>query len=198
MAEVTEGVWVASARLAELPASSHPADLAASAGMTSHRATEFLASRGLLRDVLTQTTPRAAGAEVAIRVGGKPYLRGHDAVGISVSHDGGRVAVCVATGREVGVDLQHPNETVGAGLLRRCLGRYADAVTELSTRDAAAELAWVWTVQEACVKASGAGFAGRPWTVAVPPGRATGSWGPWRWVSLRGRSAVPLSCAFSG
>lgn len=165
--------------------------------MTPHRAQEFLAGRGLLRATLAHVIPHAAGAEVAMRTGGKPHLRGHGGVGISVSHDGGVTAVCVAAGREVGVDVQHPGHAVAPGLLRRCLGRHAGPVAALSTEDAATELAWVWTVQEACVKATGAGLAGRPWTIEVPPGRSAGRWPRGRWISLRDRSRIPLSCAFS-
>jgi 4'-phosphopantetheinyl transferase len=54
----------------------------------------------------------------------------------------------------------------------------------------------VWSVQEACVKATGSGLSGRPWSIDVPPGRGRGRWRAYRWVSFRGQSAVPLSCAF--
>lgn len=195
--EVADGAWVASAPMEGVSPSSHPADLAASAAMIPRRAGEFLAGRGLLRVVLERVGPCAASAVVAARADGKPYLREHAGVGISVSHDGGMAAVCVAVGKEVGVDIQHPDEVVRTGLLRRCLGRHADAVTALSTQDAATELAWVWSVQESCVKATGAGLAGRPWTIDVPPGRLSGRWHSGRWISLRGHSPIPLSCAFS-
>lgn len=194
--EVAARVWVAGTPVAEVRLSEHPADLTASVGMPAYRAREFLAGRGLLRAVLARVVPHAADASVAVRAGGKPYLRGHGGVGISVSHDGGMVAVCVGGGKEVGVDIQHPDHAVSPGVVRRSLGRHAGAVAGLSTRDTAVELAWVWTVQEACVKATGEGFAGRPWTVDVPPGRSSGRWGSGRWISLRGRSRIPLSCAF--
>ncbi len=197
VAEIAAGVWLACAAIAEAPPSRHPADLAATENMTAYRRREFLAGRGLLRAVLARVVPPAAEAEVARLAGGKPYLAGHPATGISVSHDDGMVAVGVATGRQVGVDIQAPDQVTSADLLRRCLGRHADAVTGLSTQDAATELAWVWTVQEACVKVTGAGFAGRPWVVDVPPGRSAGRWRSCRWISLRGRSRIPLSAAFS-
>ncbi|TDP90597.1 4'-phosphopantetheinyl transferase family protein [Labedaea rhizosphaerae] len=195
--QVAAGVWVASAPVAAVRGSGHPADVAASTGMRPHRAREFLAGRDLLRATLAHLFPRAADAEVASRTGGKPYLRGHPGVGISVSHDAGVAAVGVALGKEIGVDVQRPDRSVRPGLLRRCLGRHADAVAALSTRDAAMELAWVWTVQEACVKATGAGLAGRPWAIEVVPGHSSGQWPRGRWVSLRDRSRIPFSCAFS-
>jgi 4'-phosphopantetheinyl transferase len=195
--EVAAGVWVASASVTAVAPSGHPADVAASVGMTRRRAREFLGGRGLLRSTLADVLPRAGSAEVAARAGGKPYLRGHGGVGISVSHDDGMVAVGVAAGKEVGVDLQRPDHAVSPGLLRRCLGRHAAAVSSLSTQDAATELAWVWTVQEACVKATGAGLAGRPWAIDVAPGHSSGRWCAGQWISLRGRSRIPLSCAFS-
>ncbi|NBH07026.1 4'-phosphopantetheinyl transferase superfamily protein, partial [Amycolatopsis sp. SID8362] len=72
----------------------------------------------------------------------------------------------------------------------------APAVTALPRARRAREFAWVWTVQEACVKAAGTGLGGRPWSIDVRPGALSGRWGGFTWLSLRTRSPVPLSCAF--
>ena len=72
----------------------------------------------------------------------------------------------------------------------------ADELDRLPERERAVEFAWVWTVQEACVKAEGTGLAGRPWRIEVPPRPRTGQWGGYRWIPLRGSTDTPLSCAF--
>lgn len=87
--------------------------------------------------------------------------------------------------------------SVSAPFVRRVLHSHADRVTALPPERAAEEVAWVWTVQEACVKAGGAGLSGRPWAIDVRPGSRHGHWGVYRWISLRDRSRTPFSCAFS-
>ncbi|MER7083461.1 4'-phosphopantetheinyl transferase [Saccharopolyspora kobensis] len=194
--EVAERTWVGAGAIERLPDRAHPADLARTAGMPAWRAREFLAGRSLLRSMLRELYPEAAELEVTASGNGKPHLLGAQGLGVSVSHDSGVVAVCVAPGREVGVDVQGPPEKLERALVRRCLRAYTDEVMQLPSARRALEFAWVWTVQEACVKATGEGIGGRPWAIDVPPGASTGSWGSYRWVSLRGASEVPLSCAF--
>ncbi|WP_207957352.1 4'-phosphopantetheinyl transferase superfamily protein [Streptomyces sp. YIM 98790] len=196
-AEIAPGVWVATAGTEDSRSWARPADLAAASGMPPWRAREFLAGRGLLRALLNDVHRPAAGAAVAARRGGKPYLRGWPRLGISISHDGGRVAACAAVDRAVGVDLQHPRESAVGPLLRRVPSARTAGLAALPGEDAARELAWIWTAQEACVKATGAGFSGRPWAIDIPPWRCSGDWRGYRWISLRGLSQTPLSCAFA-
>ncbi|MEW2376557.1 4'-phosphopantetheinyl transferase superfamily protein [Micromonospora sp. NPDC047812] len=81
-------------------------------------------------------------------------------------------------------------------LLRRCCAPTVRAALDRLPGPARVrEFAWIWTVQEACVKATGAGLGGRPWAIPVPSGRRTGRWADLRWVSLRGHSRVPASVA---
>lgn len=131
---------------------------------------ESAAARGLLRALLRVAAPAAAADDVATRPGGQPYLREHPGLGISVSHDRGAVVACVGVGRAVGIDVQVPDGSV--------------------------ERAWAWTVREALVKTTGEGLAGRPWDIDVPPGRGSGTWRSCHWVSLRGRSSIPVSYAY--
>ncbi|MGK5543256.1 4'-phosphopantetheinyl transferase family protein [Streptomyces sp. URMC 127] len=197
-AQVTPGVWVAHGTRDEwIQAGPHPHDRAAAATLPAWRATEFLASRALLRHLLRATLPAQADAPVHADDHGRPALTGHPDTGISISHDGDAIAVAVAPHRRVGVDVQQPADSVPDTLLRRCLGEHTPAVSALPERQRAAELAWVWTVQEACVKAAGTGLSGRPWEIDVPPGRPRGQWESYEWISLRERSRTPLSCAFS-
>ncbi|WP_405782625.1 4'-phosphopantetheinyl transferase family protein [Streptomyces sp. NBC_00859] len=195
--QVADRVWVAETAAAGVRPSAHRGDLRAAARLPEWRTVEFLAGRGLLRELLAAVHPVAAGAGVTADTRGKPGLAGLPDVGVSVSHSGGSVAAGVAVGRAVGVDLQHPAGCVPASLARRILHGHADRVAALSPERTAEEVAWVWTVQEACVKASGAGLAGRPWAIEVRPGSRSGRWGAYRWISLRDRSRTPFSCAYS-
>ncbi|MFT7836812.1 4'-phosphopantetheinyl transferase superfamily protein [Saccharothrix sp. BKS2] len=191
--QLHQDVWV---RLADTPAGPpHPADTRAAAGLPPWRAREFLAGRGVLRDLLAAVAPWARDAELTPTATGKPVLAGAPDVGVSVSHDGGLVAAAVALRRAVGVDLQQPPADLPAGVVRRCLRERAAELDRLPAAERAVEFARVWTVQEACVKAEGTGLAGRPWAIDVPARPVSGRWRRFRWVALR-TTAVPLSCAF--
>jgi 4'-phosphopantetheinyl transferase len=196
--QVAPKVWVASGRRRRWSdAKSHPLDQETAAGQPQWRVEEFLASRALLRHLLRATLPGLAGVPVGADAHGRPVLEGHPDTGISISHDGDAIAVAVAPDRRVGVDVQLPPDSAPDALLRRCMGAHAAEVIPLSEGRRAAELAWVWTAQEACVKAAGTGLSGRPWAIDIPPGVRNGRWEDFTWVSLRGRSRTPLSCAFT-
>ncbi|WP_370963996.1 4'-phosphopantetheinyl transferase superfamily protein [Amycolatopsis sp. cg9] len=199
-AEVAPGVWVASADRADLGESpAHPGDLAEAGTRPAWHRAEFLAGRQLLRRLLRGVRPALAALPVRADPAGKPRLAGAPNLalpGITISHDGDRVAAAVCAHGDVGVDVQLPPDRLSDSAVRRCLGAHAPAVTALPRARRAREFAWVWTVQEACVKAAGTGMGGRPWSIDVPPGALSGRWGGFTWLSLRTRSAVPLSCAF--
>ncbi|KDN21579.1 4'-phosphopantetheinyl transferase family protein [Amycolatopsis rifamycinica] len=201
-AEIASGVWVASAGRAELDgAPAHVADLAEAGTRPGWRRAEFLAGRHLLRRLLRRVRPGLAALPIGADPAGKPRLAPDGAPdlalpGITISHDGDRVAAAVCAHGDVGVDVQLPPERLADSTLRRCLGSHAPEVTALPRARRAKEFAWVWTVQEACVKAAGTGLAGRPWSIDVPPGAVSGRWRGFAWLSLRTRSPVPLSCAF--
>ncbi|MCQ4081075.1 4-phosphopantetheinyl transferase [Streptomyces sp. RB6PN25] len=194
---VDDGVWVVTAAIAGQAPSAHPDDQRRASALPERRAREFLAGRGLLRGLLATVCPTLADATIAADALGKPWLTGRPDIGISVSHSGCQVAAAVAPGRALGVDLQHPAASLTPGFARRLLHGHAARLDGLPPARAAEEVAWVWTAQEACAKASGEGIAGRPWEIDIPPGARCGQWRGYRWVSLRGRSATPLSCAFA-
>ncbi|ANZ39065.1 hypothetical protein BBK82_26310 [Lentzea guizhouensis] len=167
----------------------HPADVQAAAHLSVVRAHEYAAARGLLRSLLAEL----GEVKIAVRESGQPYLPDHSDLSISLAHDGGYVAAACRRGKGlgVGVDVQLP-VSASPGLLRRCgVGELA----ELPEGERDLEFAWVWTVQEACVKATGEGLSGRPWTIPVARGQASGTWRGVRWSRLR-HSAVPVSVAF--
>ncbi|WP_328647602.1 hypothetical protein OHS58_07135 [Amycolatopsis sp. NBC_00348] len=201
-AEISPGVWVASAARADLgDALAHPGDLADAGTRPRWRRTEFLAGRHLLRRLLRRVRPDLAALPLRADPAGKPRLDAGGAPdlalpGITISHDGDRIAAAVCAHGDVGVDVQLPPDRLTDSTVRRCLGSHAPKVTALPRAWRAREFAWVWTVQEACVKAAGTGMAGRPWSIDVPPGAVSGHWGGFAWLSLRTRSPVPLSCAF--
>ncbi|MGW2891932.1 4'-phosphopantetheinyl transferase family protein [Streptomyces griseoruber] len=197
--EIADGVWVLcrSDRAGPDTAEVHRDDRAQAAGFPSWRAEEFLAGRATLRRLLREVRPDLADTAVRPDARGRPCLVGHPDIGVSISHDGGLSAAAVAPGRRVGVDVQLPAHEPSEGMLRRCLRGYAAPLLKLPAPERARELAWVWTVQESCVKAAGTGLAGRPWAIAVPPGHRRGRWGRYRWASLRDSSPVPLSCAYT-
>ncbi|KAB8161591.1 4'-phosphopantetheinyl transferase superfamily protein [Streptomyces sp. 3MP-14] len=193
--EVVPGVWVAS-RVDPAPADPHPQDAALAAGMPRWRAEEFLAGRAVLRGLLADVLPEAAGAPVVPGANGKPALHGWPEVGVSIAHDRGAFAAGVAPGHAVGVDVQLPPEPLEDAVLRRCVRRGLAEVRELAEPERAVEFAWIWTAQEACVKAEGSGLSGSPWTIDVPYGHGAGTWRGFRWRLLREESGIPLSCAW--
>ncbi len=174
-------------------------DLRSALQLSATRRAEHLAGRALLRWLLAEVAGSAvAAAVIARRPGGQPYLPDRDRVAVSVSHTDGWIAAATAVdGRPVGVDTQVPL-AVGAGMLRRCCGPAAAA--ELAHWDELrrhVEFAWVWTTQEACVKAAGSGLRGLPWQVPVAVSQRAGTWRGLRWVQLRdlAQVPVPVSCA---
>jgi 4'-phosphopantetheinyl transferase len=201
-AEIAPGVWVASATRDDLgDAPAHAGDLAEAGSRPRWRRGEFLAGRHLLRRLLRRVRPDLAALPLCADPAGKPRLDPGSTEdlalpGVTISHDGDRIAAAVCAHGDVGVDVQLPPARLTDSAVRRCLGPHAPAVTALPRARRAKEFAWVWTVQEACVKAAGTGLAGRPWSIDVPPGAVSGHWGGFAWLSLRTRSPVPLSCAF--
>jgi 4'-phosphopantetheinyl transferase len=174
------------------------ADEAAAAVLPAWRVPEYLACRGLLRRLLTDTVgPDAAGTPLRARPGGQPYLAGHPDIGISMSHSGGTVAAAVGVGHPVGVDVQAPTAPSAGLVARCCTPDVADALAALPPARRDIELAAIWAVQEACVKAAGTGLSGAPWRIPVGYGQATGAWGAYRWRALRGPDVPPAACAYA-
>jgi 4'-phosphopantetheinyl transferase len=159
---------------------------------------ERLAARALLRRLLAEVAGSdAAAAPLAADARGRPFLAGRPDLGVSLSHSGGWVAAAVlVAGGCVGVDVQVP-VLPSDRLLRRCCGAGAARLARLSERRRSAEFAWIWSVQEACVKASGAGISGLPWTIPVPIGQRAGRWRDFAWLALRDELPVSWSCAFT-
>jgi 4'-phosphopantetheinyl transferase len=193
------GVHVAVAWAAALPLEGvTDADRDDVRGQPAERARERLAARCLLRR-LTRSVAGVGAARAGLRAApsGRPFLDGREELGVSLSHSGGWVAAAVAR-RRVGVDVQVPVAATPA-LLRRCL-RAEDLATVggLGSDERAGRLARVWSVQEACVKATGAGFRGRPWSIPVGATELGGRFGDIAWAGLLSPGPVALSVAALG
>jgi 4'-phosphopantetheinyl transferase len=195
---VAADVYAAAARITALGNGfPHSAD-ARSDRLPAWRQREHVAACSLLRKILSQTAGRAAAAgPLAAHPGGQPYLPGRSDLTVSLSHAGGWVAAAVHTGGgSVGIDVAPPWPVSDAFIRRCCSPSGRAALTRLPAHARDAEAAWIWSVQEACVKATGQGLAGLPWTVAVEPGQRSGRWRHLLWRQLRPAFTVPVSCAY--
>ena len=137
------------------------------------------------RDVpLTRLLARYVGCapeevEIARREHGKPYLRAPDGPRFSVTHSGLRAFVAVALDREVGVDLEEIGPRPRAeDMARRWFSeRERRHVDVHPPAERLAAFHRVWTVKEACVKASGVGLSGLDATdVALVAAPRLASW----------------------
>jgi 4'-phosphopantetheinyl transferase len=193
---VAPGVVVAVGRLDSVLSrlSPDPLDAARAAALAPARAREYLAARCLLRELLSDAGLPAA-SRVAAEPSGRPYLPDLPKVGISLSHCGARVAASVGIGHAVGIDVQTPQPVRPELISRCCAPDVCAELASLSPEVRAEEFAWIWTVQESCVKASGMGLAGQPWRIPVRPGQCTGTWRGYIWHTLRDRYDVPVSWA---
>lgn len=168
---VAAGVWCRWAPQVQALALATGRRLHPPPGAPAWRVAEFVAGRRLLATLLDDVLPGRRQHDVVSGANGRPVLEGIDGVGISISHSDPLVAVALAVGCEVGVDVELP------------LAGRAD------------DVCWEWTVHEACLKATGAGLSGGRRPVGRAD-RAAGTWREVRWRALREESAVPLAVAW--
>jgi 4'-phosphopantetheinyl transferase len=127
----------------------------------------YIQARCLLREVLSfyrNCTPEEIVFEYARA--GKPFLQGEPPAGVqfSISHAGDRVAVAVARGRRVGVDIETMRDDIPAPDLSRRFfsGAEAAAVRNSQGRAGTELFLRLWTRKEALLKATGVGIGGLP------------------------------------
>lgn len=166
--------------------------------LTGARSRDYREGRALLRWSLRRAFGAGcARAPIQPDSRGKPVLRADRPIGISISHSGTALAVAVAAGREVGVDVQ-TLVTPTEGLIRRCCRPQDRAeVAALPEFLRAGAFTSIWTVQEACLKASGEGVRFRPGRVPVIPFQRYGVWRGYLWRALPPFAGNPVAVAAS-
>ncbi|ACA19137.1 4'-phosphopantetheinyl transferase [Methylobacterium sp. 4-46] len=128
------------------------------------------AAHGLLRHLLAAALDRPPGGIVLIRdASGRPALPGTPDLDFNISHGAGWIAVALARGGRVGIDVEGASRPVDWDGVARSFLHPAElsqyrALPEARRPARALEL---WTVKEAFVKASGEGIAAAPQTVLL-------------------------------
>jgi 4'-phosphopantetheinyl transferase len=142
------------------------------------RSRQFVGGRALLRQLLSRylgVAPETIRLEAAS--GGKPRLTGELAASglhFNLSHSRGLVAIALAAGRRVGVDVEFCRADLDTDRLARRF--FAPAELEqflgLPVAQRAAAFYVCWTRKEAYLKARGQGVAGglRRFAVSLRPG----------------------------
>jgi 4'-phosphopantetheinyl transferase len=133
------------------------------------RRLDRLAGRGLLRlglGLVLDVPPRAVAVDR--RPGMPPRLAAQDGpaagVGMSLSHSGRLVAVAVARGADLGIDVEQVDPTldVDAVARRTFTAREQRALCEVRGCERTARFYETWTRKEAYLKALGVGWALTP------------------------------------
>jgi phosphopantetheinyl transferase len=121
--------------------------------------TRFVVGRALLRRTILELRPELAGSALSLTrsSSGRPHLRDHPELAISISHTRGLAAIAVAGAGRVGIDVE-PRSRVGlppvGGWLTPGEQRRMRALAPDRTR------AWLldrWVAKEAAIKAAGPG-----------------------------------------
>ncbi|MFS8036988.1 4'-phosphopantetheinyl transferase family protein [Xanthobacter sp. AM11] len=103
---------------------------------------------------------------------GRPHLAGGHGLDLNLSHGGGWVAVGLARGGRIGVDVEGPRPpALWQDLARFFLGGLEHAAwSALPPHAQPAAALSLWCRKEAVLKATGEGLAGDARTVRLPPG----------------------------
>lgn len=171
------------ARLNELAAGLSSEERArADRALSDARRREYLATRGMLRELLAGYSG-VPGGRIALGVGlhGKPYWAGprlKQGITFNVAHSQGLALFAVAVNREVGVDVEW-RRAWGAEATRLA-GRFASVaergeIEAVSAPPRSEAVAGWWTRKEAYLKATGTGLARALDTCDVPSRCADGS-----------------------
>lgn len=116
----------------------------------------FCESRTALRLILARYTGLAPGAiRFQYNGFGKPFLSGPNAPRFNASHSGDRALIAVASGKEVGIDI----ERVKPGIDFRAIALRFFPPDEAAQAETAEQFFRVWTRREAYLKAVGCGFS---------------------------------------
>ena len=131
----------------------------------------FILGRQLLADLLREhrgTAPQPL--ELAATEHGRPYLAGDPALAFSISHAGSMVAVALAEGARVGLDVESLDRRLQLDPLAERIFSAADLARFRALPAASRHAAFfrAWTGKEAILKAQGIGLFGGLQEISVP------------------------------
>ncbi|MCH9672477.1 MAG: 4'-phosphopantetheinyl transferase superfamily protein [Gammaproteobacteria bacterium] len=127
----------------------------------SRKRTEYVVVRAMLRHCLaTQTACVPQAIEFAFAEHGKPFVRGHG-VHFNVSHSHGYALIAIASGFEVGIDVEKVRPGVNSQRLARRFFSPLECQTlgELAESDRARGFFTCWARKEAVIKCDGRGVS---------------------------------------
>jgi 4'-phosphopantetheinyl transferase len=101
---------------------------------------------------------------IALEASGRPRLAQRNAPSLSIAHGGDLVVVALAATDDVGVDVEPLARTPAIDTLAPlvCSAAEAQALRALDPDAQARRFLSLWTLKEACLKATGAGLSGDP------------------------------------
>lgn len=112
---------------------------------------------GWIARVLAQYMPAGAAPRIVRAARGRPTLLNGQRLDFNVANSGSRVALALARGARVGIDIERAREVPSCGALaREVFGEAAaDAIGRLAEPQRSARFLALWTLLEAAVKAEG-------------------------------------------
>jgi 4'-phosphopantetheinyl transferase len=131
----------------------------------------FVIGRRLLAALLHEHLHHPPGPlELALTERGRPHLPDAPATAFSISHAGSLVAVALATGGRVGIDVESLRGRIDLAALAKRIHNPADLARFAALPDADKPGAFfrAWTGKEAILKAKGTGLSGDMKAISVP------------------------------
>jgi 4'-phosphopantetheinyl transferase len=136
----------------------------------------FVLGRALLAALLKhELYQRFEVLELALTDKGRPYLPQEPTVQFSITHAGGCVAVALALGAQVGIDIESLDRRIDFDPLAARIFNCADLQRFQALPAARRTRAFfhAWTGKEAVLKARGVGLFGGVQEISVPPDEAS-------------------------
>ncbi len=135
-------------------------DITACRDMSAARREQYLKSRSLIRDIVVNELGDAWHGFQHKGQTGPPRLR-DSSRSVSITHCGAHVAVAVASGVEVGIDIERTDAVFDSPSLQRRMCTPGELARAASMRPLERRrwLTRLWTVKEAYVKSRGRGLS---------------------------------------
>lgn len=129
----------------------------------STRQTSAIATRVALRSALSMfvaenTSPRAW--QFASAPSGKPYVVNAPTTGVSTSYTRNLAAIAVASGLQVGLDIEDHEQAISPGMMSTYLApRERESLARMPEGIRQSEFLKIWTVKEALIKLRGSSIS---------------------------------------